>query len=186
MRNVKSHLWLYPRKSQTTTFSASCLCIPTFSHTLSTESPFRLYWNLFYIVHLLSFNECSVICIDHFFFPIWATGHAIRSNCALCDCNHFYRCFGVSEDENAVKAHDSVSPNRPKLWRTFEPSLPKHQLWQRAAHEESPSSSTARKSRPPSSRSGRRWTASSTSRTEWLSALTSISPTPIQFAMRNE
>jgi len=46
---------------------------------------------------------------------LWATGHAIRSNCALRACNHFYRCRSVREDENAVKTHDCVFPNRPNL-----------------------------------------------------------------------
>ena len=41
---------------------------------------------------------------------IRATGHAIRSNCALRACNHFYRCRGIKEDENAAKVDDCVFP----------------------------------------------------------------------------
>ena len=36
--------------------------------------------------------------------------HAIRSNFTLRAHNHFYRCRGVKEDENAVNQHDSVFP----------------------------------------------------------------------------
>lgn len=35
-----------------------------------------------------------------------ATGHAIRSNCALRACNHFYRCRGIKANKTTVKQHD--------------------------------------------------------------------------------
>ena len=36
-------------------------------------------------------------------YNIGATGHAIRSNCALRACNHFYRCRGHQGNKTAVK-----------------------------------------------------------------------------------